>query len=234
MRLVSAIFSVCILLFALALFLIVHPQSPLPPQWNPTKPLSVTDPITPLTSWKLRQTLGDDSLCRAALGTGAVFEDLPDFEQSEQCHIKPQVRLTSVGTAKVVPLNTRCQTALRMAMWHQHAITPKARDILNQPVREILHLSSYNCREMRTARGPTGRMSTHATADAVDIRGFVMKDGQRIVLQEHWQDSGNRGRFLRAVRDGACDWFRLTLGPDYNLLHADHFHLQHTGWGLCR
>ena len=227
-------FSVCILLFALALFLIAHPQSPLPPQWNPTKPLSVTDPITPLTSWKLRQTLGDDSLCRAALGTGAVFEDLPDFEQSEQCHIKPQVRLTSVGTTKVVPLNTRCQTALRMAMWHQHSITPKARDILNQPVREILHLSSYNCREMRTARGPTGRMSTHATADAVDIRGFVMKDGQRIVLQEHWQDSGNRGRFLRAVRDGACDWFRLTLGPDYNLLHADHFHLQHTGWGLCR
>jgi hypothetical protein len=228
------VFSICILLSALALFLIAHPQSPLPPQWNPLKPLSVTDPITPMTSWKLRQALSADSLCRAALGTGAAFQDLPDFEQSAQCHIKPQVRLTSVGDARMRPLYTRCQTALRLAMWHQHSIAPKAQDILNQPVREILHLSSYNCREIRTASGPTGRMSTHATADAVDIQGFVIAEGQRILLQDHWQDGGERGGFLRAVRDGACDWFRLTLGPDYNALHSDHFHLQHTGWGLCR
>jgi len=234
LRFVSAVFSVCILLFALALFLTAHPQSPLPPQWNPVKPLSVTDPITPMTSWKLRQALSDDSLCRAALGTGAVFQDLPDFVQSAQCHIKPQVRLTSVGRAKVKPLNTRCQTALRMAMWQQHEIAPMAQEFMNQQVREILHLSSYNCREMRTASGPIGQMSTHATADAVDIKGFVMMDGQKILLQENWQGTGNRAGFLRAARDGACEWFRLTLGPDYNALHYDHFHLQHTGWGLCR
>ena len=234
MRFVSAVFSVCILLFALALFLTAHPQSPLPPQWNPVKPLSVTDPITPMTSWKLRQALSDDSLCRAALGTGAVFQDLPDFVQSAQCHIKPQVRLTSVGRAKVKPLNTRCQTALRMAMWQQHEIAPMAQEFMNQQVREILHHSSYNCREMRMASGPIGQMSTHATADAVDIKGFVMTDGQKILLQGNWQGTGNRAGFLRAARDGACEWFRLTLGPDYNALHYDHFHLQHTGWGLCR
>lgn len=180
------------------------------------------------------RAFADDDLCRATLGTGAGFQELPDFSQSAQCHIKPQVRLTSVGTAKMAPLNTRCQTALRLAMWHQHSIAPTAQESLGGPVREILHLSSYNCREMRTANGPTGRMSTHATADAVDVRGFVMADGAKIVLQDHWQDAGKKGSFLHAVRDGACDWFRLTLGPDYNALHADHFHLQHTGWGLCR
>ena len=78
-------------------------------------------------------------------------------------------------------------------------------------------------------------MSTHATADAIDITGFTLEDGRKITLLEGWdsEDPAVSG-FLRDVRDSACDWFRVTLGPDYNALHADHFHLQNTGWGACR
>ena len=46
--------------------------------------------------------------------------------------------------------------------------------------------------------------------------------------------TGDAAAFLQAARDGACDWFSLTLSPDYNSLHEDHFHLQSRGWGLCR
>ena len=77
-------------------------------------------------------------------------------------------------------------------------------------------------------------MSTHATADAIDIAGFDLVDGTRIRLRTDWQEDGPKADFLRAVRDGACDLFDLTLSPDYNQLHADHFHLQSRGWGLCR
>ena len=77
-------------------------------------------------------------------------------------------------------------------------------------------------------------MSTHATADAVDITGFRFADGRQLRLISDWDSSGRDAAFLRAARDGACDWFGLTLSPDFNALHADHFHLQARGWGGCR
>ncbi|MDH5833499.1 extensin family protein [Luteimonas kalidii] len=40
--------------------------------------------------------------------------------------------------------------------------------------------------------------------------------------------------FLRAVRDGACQWFDAVLGPDYNAAHADHFHFDRGGGRICR
>jgi hypothetical protein len=77
-------------------------------------------------------------------------------------------------------------------------------------------------------------MSSHATADAIDISGFVLEDGTRISLLQDWDGETRKAAFLRRANRTACTWFRLTLGPEYNSLHADHFHLQHSGFGLCR
>lgn len=213
---------------------LVHPNTPLKPEWNPLLTLRVTDPVTPITSWKLSRALAKPDTCLAVLDTGADAKRMPDLTESAQCHIRPQVDLNKVGQATLRPLKTRCQTALRMAMWEQHGIQPAALALLGQNVRQITHFSSYNCRQIRTRSGATSRMSTHATADSIDVSGFVMADGQRITLLDDWDGTADRAAFLRAVRDSACDWFRVTLGPDYNTLHANHFHLQHTGWGLCR
>jgi len=191
-------------------------------------------PITPLTQYRLNRALADDAACLTALASGAQAQSLPDAEDSAQCHIRPQVLLSGVGDASLAPVNTRCQTALRLAMWERHGIQPAARTHLGADVRRITHFSSYNCRQIRSVSGPTGRMSTHATADAIDISGFVLADGRRIVLQQDWAGAPDKSAFLRDVQQSACDWFRVVLGPEYNALHADHFHLQHTGWGLCR
>lgn len=214
--------------------LMVHPETPVPPEWNPMVPLSVTHPVTSLTQWKLTRALETRQTCLAALKTGAEVEVLEDFEHSAQCHIRPQVLISRAGGIGMDPLNTRCQTALRMAMWHTHGVTPAAQKHLSDGIRRVQHFSSYNCRAMRTSAGETGRMSTHSTADAVDISGFVTRSGERISLEDGWNGPLRHQLFLRDVRDNACTWFRVTLGPDYNALHADHFHLQHTGWGLCR
>lgn len=216
------------------LLLAAHPETPLPRAWNPLQPLHVSDPITPLTPWKMARTLGDDQICLAALATGATMRAKPDFSQNDQCHIRPQVELRGVGDTKIKAVNTRCQTALRLAMWTQHGLEPAARTLFDSGIARVEHFSSYNCRAMRTSSGTTGRMSSHATADAIDVSGFTLKNGTRISLLKHWDDDGNKAAFLRQANISACDWFRLTLGPDYNALHADHFHLQNTGWGLCR
>lgn len=229
----AAFVIVCAALFGVYR-LVTLPDTPLPPAWNPLLPLAVFDPITPLTDWKLRRALATSQNCLASLSTGATAQPLPDFVETPQCGITDQVLLSAVAGTRLDPLNTRCQTALRMALWVEHGVIPAAQKHFGQGVRALNHSSSYACRPIRTPRGSSTRMSTHATADAVDISGFVLTDGTRVTLLEGWGDGGPTSAFLSDARDAACNWFRLTLGPSYNQLHADHFHLQHRGSGLCR
>ena len=215
-------------------FLFGYSKSPFTDAWNPLVPLNIADEYTPLTKWKMRRALAGTESCLAALETGARVERLPDFEESDQCHIRPQVRISGVGDARLSPVKTRCQTALRIAMWERHGIQPAAQRLLSANVARIEHFSSYSCRQMRTTNSGAPRMSAHATADAIDVSGFVLSDGRKVTLLANWKEPEPQAAFLKDVRDSACAWFRVTLGPDYNRLHADHFHLQHTGWGLCR
>ncbi len=213
---------------------VFHPETPLPEEWNPTRPLKIDAPLTSLTAWKLRQALADDATCLGILETAAKFASQTPLEVSEDCFISPRITLRSVGEAKLKPVETRCQTALRMAMWERHGLQTAALRHLGSKVGEIRHYSSYSCREMRTGSGATGRMSTHATANAIDISGFVLVNGQRINLKRDWPKIGPVAAFLQDSFQAACLWFPVALGPEYNALHADHFHLQTTGWGLCR
>lgn len=213
---------------------VVHPNTPLPNAWNPKQPLAVSDPVTNLTAWKLQRALSDDATCLAALETGAQAQQKPALIESPQCGIDPQVTLTGAAGAQITPVNTRCQTALRLAMWVEHGLQPAAREIFDQEIARIEHFSSYACRAMRTTSGETSQMSSHATAEAIDISGFVLSDGTRLSLLRDWDGDIAKAAFLRRANRSACTWFRLTLGPEYNSLHADHFHLQHSGFNLCR
>lgn len=214
---------------------LTHPKKPIHPAWNPTQPLKIDDPVTPLTMWKLKRTVSEPELCLSALESGPVeYEHLPDFEHSPQCHIRPRVKLSAIGNAALRPVETRCAIALRSAMWLEHDLGPKAQELFNQDIARIHHQSSYNCRAIRSVGGATNRMSTHATADAIDIKGFTLADGTDVDLLSHWDAGDAREIFLKSARDSACKWFIMTLSPDFNSLHADHFHLQSKGWSSCR
>lgn len=211
-----------------------HPQTPLPREWNPVQPLYVADPVTPLTNWKLNVAAEGGDACLATLAGYAALDALSPLQDSAQCFIQDRVNLQSVGEARLSAVETRCAIALRLAMWERHSLQPAAALHLGTQVRRIEHFGSYNCRQMRTSSGTSPRMSTHATADAIDVAGFVMEDGSRVRLLSDWDAEDGRSEFLHAARDGACRWFETTLSPDFNRLHADHFHLQSRGWGTCR
>ena len=213
---------------------LIHPETPIPTAWNPLVPLSVQDPVTPVTQWKLTQAIADPALCREVLSNTAVFEARSDRIDTEQCHIRNRVLLSSVGNADISMLETRCAIALRLAMWEHHGLQPAARALLDAEISRIVHIGSYNCRPIRTTSGSTGRMSTHATADAVDIAGVILSDGRRISLLSDWEGEDASAAFLREAQATSCVWFKTSLGPEFNRLHADHFHLQNTGWGTCR
>lgn len=153
----------------------------------------------------MARALAARDACLGVLEVGAIFETLPDFEQSDQCDIRPQVHLSGIGASGIAALKTRCQTALRLAMWERHGIQPAAARHLNAEVREITYFSSYSCRKICSTSGRAGWMSTHATADAIDISGFVLSNGSRLSLTDDWSGVLERAAFLRDVRDSACD-----------------------------
>ena len=67
-----------------------------------------------------------------------------------------------------------------------------------------------------------------------DLFIFTLVDGRRITVLKHWLDDGVDGQFLRAVHRRACRYFRVVLGPAYNDLHKDHFHLDRGILATCR
>ncbi|TQV66552.1 extensin-like domain-containing protein [Aliiroseovarius halocynthiae] len=230
----SALCSLCI--FALfAMWLLVRPDSVLPDHWNPTRPLSITAPVTPVTHWQLFLAARDEAACRDVLARAGVgFSQLKEFTSGEHCGIAQRGSLSTLIGAQVAPVETRCSTALRLAMWEHHELQPAAKAHLGTDVSQLLHIGSYNCRKMRTSRGTSSGWSSHATARSFDITGVRLSDGRRLTLLKDWEGAGPEAAFMRQIWRGSCRWFRLVLGPEYNRLHADHFHLQTTGWGLCR
>lgn len=229
----SGALTLASVLAAALVLLIWHPETPLPPEWNPIEPLDVRAPVTPVTHWKLERS-AQGPACHGALATsGATFDLLSDLEDTDLCHIRDRVTASMLSGVGIDPLETRCFTALLTAFWVEHGLKPAAERHLQSPIARLNQIGSYNCRPIRTMAGTGSRMSTHATASAIDITGVTLRDGRRIRLIDDWGE-GPAGAFLREARDSACDWFGTTLGPDFNALHADHFHLQVRGRGLCR
>lgn len=200
------------------------------PQDLPWKPFSLNQPLGLATAAKLSRITADPAACRAALDEGGVrFSDQPVREQ-DFCSTRDTVRFAS-RLAPAAPVMT-CPMALSYVLWERQVLRPAARQILQSPLTRVDHLGTYAC---RTIYGRPGeRPSQHARANALDVAGFRLADGRRVSVLADFRDPGPEGRFLRAARDGACAVFGAVLSPDYNAAHADHLHLDHSRYHLCR
>jgi hypothetical protein len=117
-------------------------------------------------------------------------------------------------------------------LFERNTLQPEARRHLGSDVVAVRHLGSYACRNVNHVLA--GPRSQHATANAIDIAGFVLRDGREIRVAQAWSGTAPEAAFLHAVHDGACKWFNAVLGPDYNALHQDHFHFDMGRWSVCR
>ncbi len=229
----SSVLSAAIFVGGLTAIAVLHPASPLPTEWNPAEPLRVSDPKSLITKWKASRAIGILEQCVAAMDTADVTPMSP-LEVSEVCGIARRVRLSRVGGISMVPFETDCAIALQLALWERHDLRGLSREMLGADISRIDHFSSYSCRRMRTSAGETRRMSTHASGKAIDVRAFGLSDGRTIEVRRDWVGGGSAQSFLRGAQASACRWFGGVLGPDYNDLHTDHFHMQANDRGFCR
>lgn len=210
------------------------------PQHNPWAPLTLSQPVGWATAAKLAGLRQDAVACRALLDSSDVdFVPLPRVG-SGACVAADRTRLADANTPGLVlrPVGVApsCAVAASMLLWMRERVQPAAQRHFGQPIARIEHLGSYNCRRI----GGQSGWSEHATGNAIDISAFILADGTRLTLLADWraEPDGPRSRFLRDVRDGACDIFATTLSPAYNRAHADHFHFDQAqrfgGRGVCR
>ncbi len=208
------------------------------PQDLPWTALDLSRPIGLFTGRKLAALTGDFDQCRALLDkAGVAYKRMPPSGAGQCVHgdalrLKPEPDAIALAPASVAP---SCPVVAALKLWEWQVVQPAAQRIFGQPVRSISHYGSYSCR--RIYGRSQGEFSEHATADAIDVAGFVLADGHRVTVVGDWKGAGRDGArdgagdggrdaaFLRAVRDGACALFSTVLSPDYNAAHRDHLHL---------
>jgi hypothetical protein len=179
-----------------------------------------------LTPVQLKLVDADVDNCSFALArTGLPATLQPTRGNGTSCEIERPVTVARLSQAAIRPEQTRCNIAARLYMWEKHALQPTAQRYFREPVVEILHFGSFSC---RTIAG-SSHMSEHASANAFDISGFRLRSGKVISVLNNWSTPSMESRFLHVARDTACDFFNLTLSPDYNAAHRDHFHVD-MGW----
>lgn len=210
----------------------------LPKSLNPFYPLRPSDPIGPLTKWKLQGLAMDGDACRQFLtDAGVNYTEIPNRTEQGFCKIRDAVRMTS-GGPPLYPNSPimACPVAAGLIVWQRNGLKIAAADMMGSSVTRIDHIGTYNCR--RQYGRATGWVSEHASANAIDITGFTFESGARVSVLGDWNPRGGAqtgpANFLRAAQSQSCDVFKVVLGPDSNAAHANHFHLDFGPMSSCR
>jgi len=163
------------------------------------------------------------------------FQLLPDRETGPGCGLAGTVKLVDIGVPVANLTAVRCGAARALIGWTRNAVAPAAYQMLGSELARIDSMGSYSCRNVVGSARNASRRSGHAIANAIDIGGFVLKDGRRITVLNDWNSSDPQVRqFLQTVRASACKRFGTVLSPDYNAAHRNHLHLEDDRAGFCR
>lgn len=225
LRLIGRLLLVGVVLVAIA---VVFRQGWIPPRYTPLPRLDIDNPIPIglVNDWQLAELRKDRALCESVIGASKtlVARMVPDQPLKNGCGWVNAVHATSFGKASFTAARMTCPVAAAMALWVNNEVQPLAQRIFGQPVVRMDNMGVYSCRNIIGSRFWKHRRSEHATANAVDIGGFRLADGTHISVLRDWRRPGKKSEFLRAVHRGGCRYFRVSLGPDFNAAHRNHFH----------
>ncbi len=158
---------------------------------------------------------------------GAAVRMEPPFKTEGGCGIDDPVALSTlrVAGAKVTLSGSpklSCRFALKFVDWTVNVVAPVARFHLGSDVRTLLTGPGYVCR--RRNNSAKGKLSEHALGNAIDITGFKLNGGERVMISGLKNASGAVKKFVGAMRVSGCGYFTTVLGPGADAAHEDHIH----------
>ncbi len=147
------------------------------------------------------------------------------------CGIQEAVRVKSVaGVTLSQSAVLDCSAARALKKWTQNSAQKVLRNT-GGGLAGYRVAAHYACRTRNNQAG--ARISEHGRGKAIDISGFILRDGSTLTVLGDW----NSGRALKRMHKDACGTFGTVLGPNSDRFHQDHFHLdtaRHRGGAYCR
>lgn len=137
------------------------------------------------------------------------------------CGVSKAVRVRSVsGIALSQQSVMDCGTAQALKTWVDNSVKPALRK-KGGGLAGLRVAAHYACRTRNNKIG--ARISEHGKGRAIDISGFVLRDGSMITVLKGWT-ARDTSQALREIHRGACGPFGTVLGPHADSYHRDHFH----------
>jgi hypothetical protein len=121
--------------------------------------------------------------------------------------------------------------AAALADWVRTEVEPLAEGA-GSKLSDLDNFDSYECRGRNRVAG--AQLSEHGRANAIDVRGWKLANGQSVGLTDR-----NVPRDLReTVLHSVCARFTTVLGPGSDGYHEDHIHLdlmeRHNNYKICQ
>lgn len=146
------------------------------------------------------------------------------------CHIPDGVRILrgSGGMRYQKQPHVSAAFAVRLVAFEQ-TVQQLAHKWFGQSVKRIDHFGTFVCRKVA---GTAGTLSEHAAGNAIDVSGFVLKNGVHVNIKRDYVKAGRvpqkpAEHFLHdlVTRLRAERIFGVILTPDWDAKHHNHLHL---------
>ena len=178
-----------------------------------------------------------DATCAAALAGGhLVGTPVEPVSGPGECGMSAPLRLEVVVLAdgRRIPIEPptilQCTLGAAIADWVRDEVAPQARKTGSE-LMSILGDEAFECRGRNRVVG--ARLSEHGKGNALDLRGFVLKDGRQLLIARQ----GQALDFMRDTRASACARFATVLGPGSDGFHESHMHVdlavRRNGYRIC-
>ncbi|WP_421703189.1 extensin family protein [Aliiroseovarius sp.] len=208
-------------------------RSPRPKRRPAVRTATVATPApTPVSETRTRRQSRRGSVCGVREIRGQKIDPIPG--RLPGCGISDAVRVTEIAGVTLSQASVMdCDTAKALNRWVETGVKP-AVGRLGGGLSSLRVAAHYSCRTRNNQ--PGAKISEHGKGHAIDISGFVLKNGVTISVLNGWRDPV-QGKVLKAAHAAACGPFGTVLGPNADRYHQDHLHMdtaRHRGGSYCR
>jgi len=208
-------------------------RSPRPKRRPAVRTASVATPApAPVSETRTRRQSRRGSVCGVREIRGQEIDPIPG--RLPGCGVSDAVRVTEIaGVTLSQAAVMDCDTAKALNRWVESGAKP-AVGRLGGGLSSLRVAAHYSCRTRNNQ--PGAKISEHGKGHAIDISGFVLKNGVTISVLSGWRDPV-QGKVLKAAHAAACGPFGTVLGPNADRYHQDHLHMdtaRHRSGSYCR
>lgn len=170
------------------------PGAPTPESTRPIASVSKGAVYTVVPSWTARDIADAKRVCGNVLTGRRVVANAAQPMREGSCGAPAPLSVRKIGEPGVElhpSAMLTCPMAAALDRWMSEVVQPAALETFGAPVVKLVAMSSYSCRN-RYGR-TEAPISEHALVNAVDLEGFVLRDGRTIKVLTGWG---------QVVRDG--------------------------------